>query len=1084
MADEKNQNDQVKDLLARLRSQMSQLDEMFGLGDTQAKSASEAVPPAVPEEDSTAEKSPFVTEENEAAEAPATEEAVREEAVPSAEPEEVFDDAEAPLEKEMLPDEEKTADEEMLCAEEAVEEEEVPSSEEIPTEAPVQIDLFEEIDAFSSFEDDEKKEEHPESGASEKLSPTSIRLNFDDALEDDAPIFSIEDTPVRIQKERIVAESIIDEHIEVPPPPIQTVIVTEAVDPLEAPREKNESHTSYFVPNEPSAEEEAVVPAALSPFSPERRFDPAKYDAMLAAYEKRKAEAFEDHTAQKETAEAEAPVLPIAPVLMPRTTSFVFPEIFDEDEPSSAPAEEMDEDETEAACEEFIDEIAADTVKEPVEEISAEPEVSPALETPTENETILDAPAAAVPPEHHTHARVVLAQGELSDNERDSGSHESTGRVHLAPTAYRAAEERVRSKSRYTDEDDDEDFMEGLPSGIRDSLIGFPLGRPNRAQGFNLDVGEPQKNKKKRKTYRFPEELEGARDEEDAAPGYVRHHLKETLKQTRARLIVITVLAFILLLLENISLVQGFVPPDFVEVQTAGIIDAILLLGAVIAAWPRLHVGLKGIFHGRVLPESILLVESVLAFAYAVVLGALGVPTMYLSFVPALGLSLLYYFRVLRSETDLHSFEKIHMAGDKLIFSPAAKKDIVSDSTASGKSVSSNDARVYRAQKTAVVRGFSERSGSVCEDEWLNLGILLSSAAVGAVCFLFAYFAKHLVLVMAIRAALFGCFLAAPLAMLGVHAYAMHRADAVAGADSAIAGEASIREALNVQAVAFEDIEAAPSSGVVLSGIRVHCDDPTAVFKYLTALYGHIGGPLCGRFSGMYGDKSVPPKAAVDLVSATRDGVSAVIDGAEIVVGNGQYMTGSGITPSYDPEDEKVLSDGRSGVLYIAVNGMVCMKFYMEHRISAAFEKSVLRLHRLGIATILRTYDPNFNEKTVARSQTLRECRTQVVGKTVAQRNDYYAEQAEGGVVTSKNSAKLLRLLLLCFRTGSMLRFGRAYKLVAAILGGIVSVALCAFGVFAFLPSVYLALYHLVLLAVHMLTVAIGVKLPEISEGK
>ena len=43
MADEKNQNDQVQDLLARLRSQMSQLDEMFGIAPT----AEEDAPPAV-----------------------------------------------------------------------------------------------------------------------------------------------------------------------------------------------------------------------------------------------------------------------------------------------------------------------------------------------------------------------------------------------------------------------------------------------------------------------------------------------------------------------------------------------------------------------------------------------------------------------------------------------------------------------------------------------------------------------------------------------------------------------------------------------------------------------------------------------------------------------------------------------------------------------------------------------------------------------------------------------------------------------------------------------------------------------------
>jgi len=255
------------------------------------------------------------------------------------------------------------------------------------------------------------------------------------------------------------------------------------------------------------------------------------------------------------------------------------------------------------------------------------------------------------------------------------------------------------------------------------------------------------------------------------------------------------------------------------------------------------------------------------------------------------------------------------------------------------------------------------------------------------------------------------------------------------------------------------------------------------VFKYLTALYGHIGGPLCGRFSGMYTDKNVAV-ALVELVDATKDGISAAIDGAELVVGNGQYMVSNGITPTYDAEDEKVLSNGRSSVLYVSVNGMVCLKFFIEHRLSTTFEKNALRLHRLGIATILRTYDPNFNDKTLSRSSALCDASVHVVSKTVEQRNDFYAERASGGIVTSGSSGKLLRLLLLCLRTRRLLRFGWGCKLATAVLGGSAAIALCVLGIFAFLPSVYIALYHLILLVMYMAIVAIGVKLPEIFEGK
>lgn len=1058
MADEQNQNDQVKDLLARLRSQMSQLDAMFDVGASQTPSSDE---PAVSQENTVIEEAPLSEVSEVGEEFDVIEES------------EEAEEAEAVMEIEAEEEEEgdSTVVEESLPLEETVE---APAQEE-PASELVQMDLFDEIDALTKEEAEPCLENEAEEDAPEE-SVASPHL-FDD-WEDDIPVFSKKNIPLHIHKERIVAEIVTEEASPAVEEQETPVVVTEVELPEEPPREKTDSHASCFVPNDASGEEELTV---LSLFSPERRFDPSKYDAMLAAYEERKANSFEELTNSVQTEADKSPSIPTAPVLMPRTsgTDFSFDLVEDDtsgemDEITAVlEAEENGDEEEEEFAEEICD-LGEETLLQ--EEIAVEPEEAPCEVASAPEET--PAPQAASATEPPRPARVFLAQGDLCDNERDSRSAIASGRIHLAPSAYRAADDRVRSEGKLP-ADDEEDFMDGLPSGIRDSLIGFPLGRPNRAQGVRFDDLEAPQTKKKRKTYRFPEELEGMRDEEDAAPGYVRHHLKERLHQTRARFIVVTVIAFILLLLENISLVQGFVPPGFVDVQTAGIIDALLLIGAAIAAWPRLSVGVKGMFHGRVLPESVLFVQTVIAFIYAAVWGVMGEPTLYLSFVPTLGLSILYYFRVLRCETDLRAFGKIHSAGDKLVFSPTTKREILPENVAIA-----DDKRMYRVQKAATVKGFSARNGVVCEDEWLNLGILLFTLLVGGVCFLVAYFGRNCEIAVSLSAALFGCFLTAPIVMLGTHAFCMHRADRAAGGNSAIAGEMTVREAVEVGTVAFEDIEAAPSSGVVLSGIRVHCDDPTAVFKYLTALYGHIGGPLCGRFSGMYGDKSTPPKAQVELISATRDGISAVIDGAEIVVGNGVYMTGNAIALSYDPEDERVLSDGRSGVLYIAVNGMVCMKFYMELRISTAFEKSVMRLHALGISTILRTYDPNFNEKTVARSAALRESRTLVVGKTIEQRNDFYTERAEGGIVTSGSSGKLLRLLLLCFRAHRLLRFGYWYKFAAAVFGGLVSVVLCAIGVFAFLPSVYLALYHLVALVAYMLVVAIGVKLPEISEGK
>ena len=1162
--EEKNHDDEVKDLLARLRSQMSRLDAAFGIGAQETESSDSehtevSQPTAVADEEAQAES-------------------------------EVNEEVSSPIfEEEDVVAEEK-ADPEPMCEEEA-DGKAVPVSSE--NEIKAQKEPLEQIDIFAALDEAAQEADLVSDADSDAACETPVE---DEPCreDDDMPIFSKDDRPIVIRKENIaLAEPLVDEVTEKE----DVAVVTEGVLPTKTPQITGESQASIFVPNSPPAEEKPTV--AAFPFSTERRFDPSKYDAMLAAYEKRKAEmqqAFEEEQEKKEPISD----IPLSPVLMPSApitvtesldnqtvtsvmeeetpvteeelpetteelpvTEEVIPEITEdpsvteevipettedspvteeelpeiEEEPSVTEEELPEITEEPSVTEEVIPEIEEEpsvteeeipeiteglpvteeelpetteetpvteeeipeTTEEPsvteeeIPETTEEPsvteeelpEITEELPETTEDilETVEETPPAEVVPVPPPMPRIRLAEADLSDTEHFTTNHAAAGRVHLAPAAYRARSDRAKERDLpHTDEE--EDFMGGLPSGIRESLVGSPLGRPNRAQK-NKESQNPTvvHSSKKRKKYHFFEELAAAREESESLD-YVRHCLREDLHKTRIRLIAIAAFAFVLLLLENINRLTGVVPNGFVEVRTAGVIDALLLFGAVSFAWPRLHVGAKGLVHGRVLPESILLVECIMALVYAAVFGFMSLPVSYFSFVPALGLAVLYCFRVLYSETRLRIFEKTNAAGEKLLFSPTPQKEMHAEIHALGKSLEGEVPLVYRVRKTASVSGVSARSVAVCEEEGLNLFALLAMLVVALACFLITLLADGYHVVHAFESALFGAFVSAPIFFSGVHVFPMFRADSAAGDDSTVIGESTVKEAVSVEAIAFEDVEAAPSSGVILSGIQVHCDDPTTVFKYLTALYSHIGGPLCGRFSGMYVDRNGKNAALVELVDATKDGVSAAIDGAEIVVGNGSYMVSSGITPSYDATEERVLPEGKSGILYVAVNGMVCMKFYMEHRISAAFEKNVLRLHRLGIATILRTYDPNFNEKTLARASSLHDCRVHVVSKTVKQRNDFYAEKANGGIVTSGSSAMLLRLFLLCFRTHNILRFGKFFKALVCVLGCATSVALTILGAYAFIPSVYPALYHLVWLAIYMILAGCHIKLPHVSEGK
>lgn len=1045
MADEKNQNDAVKDLLARLRSQMNQLDEAFGFG-TDTASADE--------QPSNREETETVAEE----ETETVEESIEES---------VEEVVEEPIEE--------TAEE---TVEELTEEpaEEI-ASEEIPAEEPEQLDIFAALETAEEGEPlPTAQEVCDEASAEEEIIEEA---DEEDTEAEDIPVFVPEEMTAPVRKERIVPKTA----DTAPAPVAEPVIVTVEEAPLEEENEEAEEdpsanmHASVFVPNVTAT---PPTPAADSIFSPERRFDPARFDAMLAAYEQQKAGSAPAPEAEKPQVHYEAPKRPILNPL-PEVTAAPSSQKSAADIWSWDVEEESEEDPEEEA---FVEEMIAslEAPPEPTDEqepiFPPEPPEVPVAETPSEEAK----PQAE--PEVSDNPRILMADPALRDNERIARrAAASSNRVFLAPSAYRIGDDYVRStrKSSHEEDEEEEDYMSELPAAIRGHLVGSPLGRPNRVKSVKDEetASETEKKQKAPRPTHFAEEV---RKGEEATPEAFRDYLRVEIGQTRVRLLVIAILSFILLLLENIPFVS-VLPSDFVEVQTAGVLNALLLLGVAATAWPRLSVGFMGIRIGRVLPESILLLEAALAFLYSVIFGIFRAPVSYFSFVPAIGICVLYSLRAFRLEVARRTMEKALSEEEKLVLAPLDKKKGAEELRVLAETFGEDAGGIYRVRRARAVDGVPRRLSTVCEDEGLNFALLLSVLGVGVACFLTVFFLSSSP-ALAAESALFGSFLVAPVVMMcGVHVFPVCRADSVAGEDGTVVGEATVYEATATRAVSFEDVMAAPASRVKLSGVRVYCDDPTTVFKYLTALYNHIGGPLCGRFSGMYTKKKSSSAMVIRLVDATKDGVSAAVDGAELVVGNGQHMLAYGIAPSYDASDERALAGGKNGVLYVAVNGMICIKFYIEHGISPDFAADVRQLNRVRIAAVLRTYDPNLNDKTLERSA-LRGMRVVTVSKKKDEYADHVTERASAGILCRGGTEKLLSLLLLCFRVRRVLRVGWVCKLVGAIIGGAGAVVLSVLGIAGVLPSAIPALYHLVLLGVYLLYAWIRVKLPDLSKGK
>lgn len=670
-------------------------------------------------------------------------------------------------------------------------------------------------------------------------------------------------------------------------------------------------------------------------------------------------------------------------------------------------------------------------------------------------------------------------------------SERHSPRIQLAPLAYRAnKEEEKEEKPTERDGEETEDYLNSIPGVMRHLLGDYPFGRANRVQNAHgtrkekmseEETPPSQKAKpKKKKRRRFFAEEEEREYCDTADSNLIRERLQNDLNNTRARFVIISVFALLLLVLENYAFVPFFSDRLLLTAEKVGYAETFLLFGVALAAAPCLYMGACGLFYRRILPETVLLVQWLLSFSYALVFAILELEVPHFAFGAALSLCVCLFFRMIGRENRVSCFRHLTTAGDKLILSPTEKKAMQAEINALGRSLDDAPPAMYRVRKTAFVDEFSYRTATVCEDSIINFVILLLYLVSQAASFFIGFFLSGDV-IQGFSSLALALAVVPPVAMCATHIYPMARALRAAGNDSTILGEDTVNEAVALDAIAFEDIEAIPTKDVNVTFVQIY-ENPIFVLSCLNAIFRTIGGPLAGYFSAADQTKEAAKRKVV-LTEAVSGGFSVTVDGANVCVGDGEYMERKNTIPVFDAKDAKAESENQN-VLYVAMEGKVCAKFYIRYHVSAAFEKNVRRLSRLGITALVRTYDPCLSDRTLLRISSLADQKIHVVNKTPSQRADFAASHAPGGIVTSGHSGKLLQLLFLCFGTRRTIVAGSVMKLILTALGLIGAVTASMLGLFRVMPSAIVALYHIVWLFLSVMYVRCRIYTPKLTEGK
>ena len=550
-----------------------------------------------------------------------------------------------------------------------------------------------------------------------------------------------------------------------------------------------------------------------------------------------------------------------------------------------------------------------------------------------------------------------------------------------------------------------------------------------------------------------------------------RRKFESELSFLALRIGILSFLSVFLLLLENgfywgIPLERLFVSP----VLLAGL-HLILLFFALLCCIPLFSHAWRQLFARRTVSELFVAIGLLCAVLYGAILCFSLIPdggtpvslesVKLFGLLPVFSALVATVMEFCKAKNDLSAFELISSGGDKLACSVQNGATTNSEAAAVSGLTEGERTRIVSVKKVGFTSGFFHRITRNCEDEQKNLW-LIPTACMAA-------------LVVAIVTGVMGggllgaCYafcvtlsLSLPLFTLVLHKVPVSTLFRFAALHScAVVGEVSAIEYSDTEAFAFEDVEAFSTRGVRVQRIKLYHDSALDQVLYQVAgVFSLVGGPLDGVFRNSTADLGLSDQ--LHLLQAEEGGVIATVDGKRILVGNGDFMLKQNVKMYYDAEDEQILANGKTCIMYAAEERQLHAKFYIRYRMNEEFERDVERLAAQHIRVLIRTFDPNIRKALIDKISYAGKYDIRVVRKTVSQQKDYAAPQINSGIVTRRSVREIVRVLLACRRTCRLTALSEMGGLVIGCVGMLFSIIVAALGGMLTMPSWGFALYQLI----------------------
>ena len=659
----------------------------------------------------------------------------------------------------------------------------------------------------------------------------------------------------------------------------------------------------------------------------------------------------------------------------------------------------------------------------------------------------------------------------------DGNEDDDTPTAQFVPVSFKTDEDEEKTEiftvkeekhegkqESYSEEDGESEFVEydedlDAPkrSDMSDDISEYSIREVNF---------EYEQKREKTTNFNYPNEI-----------NRIRSEYNKSIRLEKIKIISIAVIALLLLVMENGILVNLNIPRLFnIEGNLAmySLVDLQLFVIALALSYLEFFNGIKAIIDRKVSPESFCVTASLATIAFNIVLCIANVNTYecMFSFAATVILLLCHFSKYVELCAERATFESYSSQGDKLVaeiirgedVSPALRERFELD----------NPLKVMRIKKVGYVNGFLDRMAKKSNDSKLNTALIVASVSVSLVLGAIAMALSGELSIITFMSAFTASVMFTTASSIFVsHVLPLYILEkGAAKAHCAIVGEYSVNEYTSTEFVSFEDVEAFPTRKAKIKGIKIFGSDrPDDILYNMSGLFSTVGGPLDGIFRVSVSDLGMPDN--IKIISVGQSGFMANVDGREFLVGRADYMEKNGITLFFDSDDETQMEAGNVSIMFLAENDELLAKFYVEYNISARFVANVKRLRKNGISSVIRTYDPNIDERLISKLCSLDYETVSVVKKAPENVNDYAQLCVDSGLVTGESSKDIIKMIFACFKAKKAIKAGNAVKIAATVVGVILAAAMVAMQVTA-IPSVFMVLVSLLMLApLAVLTMAI-----------